>query len=160
MQPDILIVTFGKAAGAMGAAVLCSHHTAEYLTQFARHLVYSTAIPPAQAAALAAACTRLRQADDLRARLRSNIAYFQTALNQIGLAEKLLPSSTAIQPFICGSNQAALDAAARLRDLGLYVPAIRPPTVPMGQARLRITLTAAHSRADIERLAEGLHNAV
>ena len=160
VQPDILIVTFGKAAGAMGAAVLCSHHTAEYLTQFARHLVYSTAIPPAQAAALAAACTRLRQADDLRARLRSNIAYFQTALSQIGLAEKLLPSSTAIQPFICGNNQAALDAAARLRDFGLYVPAIRPPTVPVGQARLRITLTAAHSRADIERLAEGLHNAV
>ena len=76
------------------------------------------------------------------------------------LAEKLLPSSTTIQPFICGNNQAALDAAARLRDFGLYVPAIRPPTVPVGQARLRITLTAAHSRADIERLAEGLHNAV
>ncbi|MDO5640325.1 MAG: 8-amino-7-oxononanoate synthase [Neisseria sp.] len=160
VKPDLLVLTFGKAVGAMGAAVLCSHTVAEYLTQFARHLVYSTAIPPAQAAALSAALMRIRAGDDLRARLQQNIHTFQTTLQQYGLHQRLLPSSTPIQPFVCGSNEAALAAAAALRERGLYVPAIRPPTVPPGRAQLRITLSAAHEEAHILQLAEGLRHAV
>lgn len=160
VRPDILIVTFGKAAGLMGAAVLCSRTVAEYLTQFARHLIYSTAFPPAQAAALLAALERVRAADDLRDKLRGNIRFFQTALSECGLRQRLMPSETPIQPFFCGSNEAALSASAILRGHGLYVPAIRPPTVPAGQARLRITLTAAHEKAHIETLIKGLQDAV
>ncbi|UOO81044.1 8-amino-7-oxononanoate synthase [Uruburuella testudinis] len=160
VQPDVLIITFGKALGSMGAAVLCNRITAEYLTQTARHLIYSTAIPPAQAAALTAAFTYIRTADDLRSRLQHNIALFQTALHHYNLAERLLPSHTPIQPFICGSNETALALAAKLRKQGLYVPAIRPPTVPAGQARLRITLSAAHEESHIMRLAESLYHAI
>lgn len=160
VRPELLVLTFGKAVGLMGAAVLCSNDVAEYLTQFARHLVYSTAMPPAQAAALSAAITRLRQADDLCAKLQHNIRTFQTALQQHGLHERLLPSQTPIQPFVCGSNEAALSAAAALRGRGLYVAAIRPPTVPQGRAQLRITLSAAHEEAHILQLAEGLRHAV
>lgn len=159
VQPDILIVTFGKAVGLMGAAVLCSRTVAEYLTQFARHLIYSTAFPPAQAAALFVALERVRAADGLREKLRGNIRLFQTALSECGLRERLMPSETAIQPFLCGSNEAALSASATLREHGLYVPAIRPPTVPVGQARLRITLTAAHDATHIETLIKGLQDA-
>ena len=160
VRPELLVLTFGKAAGLMGAAVLCSDTVAEYLTQSARHLIYSTAIPPAQAAALSAAITRIREADDLRAKLQHHIACFQTALTGCGLNHRLLHSQTAIQPFICGSNEAALDAAAKLRERGLYVPAIRPPTVPQGRAQLRITLSAAHEETHILQLAEGLRHAV
>ncbi|MFV2028733.1 8-amino-7-oxononanoate synthase [Neisseria sp. S1] len=159
-HPDILIITFGKAVGSMGAAVLCNHETAEYLTQFARHLIYSTAIPPAQAVALSTAFQRIREADGLRAKLQQNITRFRAGIRQLGMAERLLPSQTAIQPLICGSNQAALDAAEKLSAQGLYVPAIRPPTVPQGQARLRITLTAAHEAEHIDALLQGLHYAV
>ncbi len=159
-QPDILVVTFGKAVGLMGAAVLCSRTVAEYLVQFARHLIYSTAFPPAQAAALSAAIERIKAADGLRAKLQRHIRFFQTALAQGGLAERLLPSETAIQPFVCGSNESALAAAEALRSRGLYVPAIRPPTVPAGRARLRITLSAAHETRHIEALVKGLQDAV
>lgn len=160
VKPELLVLTFGKAVGAMGAAVLCSHTVAEYLTQFARHLIYSTAMPPAQATALSAALARVRQGDALRTRLQHHIQTFQTALQQYGLSQYLLPSHTAIQPFLCGSNQAALAAAEKLRTRGLHVPAIRPPTVPQGQARLRITLTAAHKTEHIQTLAESLRHAV
>ena len=160
VQPDILIITFGKAVGLMGAAILCSETVAEYLTQYARHLIYSTTMPPAQAAALQTAFRRVREADDLRARLQNNIRYFQVALQQQGLAGKLLPSRTPIQPFICGSNAAALHCAETLRGQGVYAPAIRPPTVPAGQARLRITLSAAHEPTHIDALIQGLCHAV
>ena len=155
--PEILVVTFGKAVGSMGAAVLCNQITAEYLTQFARHLIYSTALPPAQAAGLYAAFQRIRAADDLRAQLQDNIQLFRQTLAQQGLEDALLPSQTAIQPFICGSNEAALHLSQQLKQRGFYVPAIRPPTVPQGKARLRITLSAAHQPHHIMQLCEALH---
>ncbi|HFC8543278.1 8-amino-7-oxononanoate synthase [Neisseria weaveri] len=158
-KPDILIVTFGKAFGLMGAAILCNDTVAEYLTQFARHLIYSTAVPPAQAVALSTALCRIRQGDELRKRLTDNIRYFQTAIIQAGLAHRLLPSSTPIQPVLCGDNGHTLKTAALLRANQLYIPAIRPPTVPNGQARLRITLTAAHEHRHIDTLVEGLIHA-
>lgn len=157
VRPELLIVTFGKAFGLSGAAVLCSEETADYLLQFARHLIYSTAMPPAQAFALQTALRAVQQGDDLRARLQKNIRLFREGAAAGGLA--ILPSSTAIQPLLVGEEQAALRLAERLRERGCWVTAIRPPTVPPGTARLRITLSAAHQEEDIQRLLEALHDA-
>ncbi|MGB9097872.1 8-amino-7-oxononanoate synthase [Erwinia sp.] len=157
VKPELLVVTFGKAFGLSGAAVLCDDSTADYLLQFARHLIYSTAMPPAQACALQAALACIQQGDGLRQRLQQNIALFRHGAQELGLA--LLPSATAIQPLIVGEEQQALALAERLRQQGCWVTAIRPPTVPPGTARLRITLSAAHQPEDIHRLLEGLHHA-
>ncbi|CAI2530266.1 8-amino-7-oxononanoate synthase [Serratia plymuthica] len=156
VRPELLVVTFGKAFGVSGAAVLCDEATAEYLLQFARHLIYSTAMPPAQACALQTALQRIQQGDELRARLQDNIQRFRQGAAQLPLA--LTASVTAIQPLLVGDNQRTLDLAQQLRGQGLWVSAIRPPTVPPGGARLRITLTAAHQPQDIDRLLEVLHD--
>lgn len=157
VKPELLVVTFGKAFGLSGAAVLCDEDTAEYLLQFARHLIYSTAMPPAQAYALQASLACIQQGDDLRQRLQENIRLFRQGALERGLA--LLPSQTAIQPLIVGEEQQALSLADNLRQQGCWVTAIRPPTVPPGTARLRITLSAAHCPEDIQHLLEGLHYA-
>lgn len=157
VKPELLVVTFGKAFGLSGAAVLCDDDTADYLLQFARHLIYSTAMPPAQAYALQASLACIRQGDDLRQQLQENISLFRQGALERGLA--LLPSCTAIQPLIVGEEQQALRLAEKLRQQGCWVTAIRPPTVPPGTARLRITLSAAHRPDDIQRLLEGLHHA-
>ncbi len=115
--------------------MLCSHHTAEYLTQFARHLVDSTAISPAQAAALAAACTRLRQAM-IGATFAQQIV-ISDGLERNRAGRKIIAFIHRHPALYLRQQSGRADAAARLRDLGLYAPAIRPPTVPMGQARLR-----------------------
>jgi len=157
IKPDILVVTFGKAFGVSGAAVLCHENTADYLLQYARHLIYSTMMPAAQASTLRAALQVIRQADDLRGRLQSNIRHFCQGVSSLPFQR--LPSDSAIQPLIIGENQAALTMASRLREQGLWLTAIRPPTVPQGSARLRITLSAAHSHQDIDRLLEALYDA-
>lgn len=157
VKPELLVVTFGKAFGLSGAAVLCDDDTADYLLQFARHLIYSTAMPPAQVCALHASLTAVQQGDELRLRLHHNIALLREGATARGLA--LLPSCTAIQPMIVGDEHQALALAEALRQQGCWVTAIRPPTVPPGTARLRITLSAAHQPEDIERLLEGLHHA-
>ena len=156
VKPDILVVTFGKAFGLSGAAVLCNDDLADYLVQFARHLIYSTAMPPAQAHALQTAVAVIQQADQQRATLQRHIARFRRQMAAIPLP--LAASQTAIQPIIVGDNQRTLQLAASLRERGLWVTAIRPPTVPAGSARLRITLTAAHDDADIDALLEALHD--
>ncbi len=157
IHPELLVVTFGKAAGVGGAAVLCAAPVAEYLVQFARHLIYSTALPPAQVAAIDAALSAIIQGDGLRARLGENIARFRAGAADLGYP--LGQSATAIQPLLVGDNALALRLTERLRERGCWLTAIRPPTVPPGNARLRITLTAAHQRADIDRLLEALDNA-
>ena len=157
IKPDLLVVTFGKAFGASGAAVLCSESLADYLLQFARHLIYSTAMPPAQAGALTAALRGIRRDDVRRAQLQANIAHFRAGAEELPL--KLMASQTAIQPLIVGENQAAVNLAATLRERGFWLTAIRPPTVPQGTARLRVTLTASHTREDIDRLLEALNDA-
>lgn len=156
VKPDILVVTFGKAFGLSGAAVLCNDDLADYLVQFARHLIYSTAMPPAQAHALQTAVAVIQKADQQRATLQRHIARFRRQMAAIPL--QLAASQTAIQPIIVGDNQRTLQLAASLRERGLWVTAIRPPTVPAGSARLRITLTAAHDDADIDALLEALHD--
>ncbi|WP_435947627.1 8-amino-7-oxononanoate synthase [Dryocola sp. BD586] len=156
VKPDLLIVTFGKAFGVSGAAVLCSDEVADYLLQFARHLIYSTAMPPAQACALSAALEAIRHGDEQRARLRDNIAAFRRGAARLPLG--LIDSQTAIQPLIVGENARTLGLAARLRERGFWLTAIRPPTVPVGSARLRVTLTAEHTREDVDALLEALHD--
>ncbi|MGB7801142.1 8-amino-7-oxononanoate synthase [Buttiauxella sp.] len=158
IKPDLLVVTFGKAFGASGAAVLCSESVADYLLQFARHLIYSTSMPPAQACALTAALQVIRRDDERRAQLQANIAHFRSGAEKLPL--KLMASQTAIQPLIVGENQAAVNLAATLRERGFWLTAIRPPTVPQGTARLRVTLTASHTRDDIDRLLEALNDAM
>ncbi|EOF4707202.1 8-amino-7-oxononanoate synthase [Klebsiella oxytoca] len=158
VHPDLLIVTFGKAFGVSGAAVLCSEALADYLLQFARHLIYSTAMPPAQAVALSAALGVIRSDDgqQRREKLARHITDFRRQMADY--PGELTQSISAIQPLIVGDNARALRLAARLREQGCWVTAIRPPTVPVGSARLRLTLTAAHESADIARLLEVLHD--
>ncbi len=158
IKPDLLVVTFGKAFGLSGAAVLCSESVAEYFIQFARHLIYSTSMPPAQACALRVALQQVRKGDDLREQLQHNVQLFRRGLADTRL--QLMASDSAIQPVIIGENQEALDLAQNLRDQGIWASAIRPPTVPPGTARLRITLSAAHQEQDIQRLLEGFYAAI
>ncbi|WP_145578484.1 8-amino-7-oxononanoate synthase [Yersinia mollaretii] len=157
VKPELLVVTFGKAFGLSGAAVLCQDPVAEYLLQYARHLIYSTAMPPAQAIALQTALLRIQQADDLRQQLQQRIAQFRRGAADLPLS--LGGSETAIQPLLVGDNAQTLALAEQLRAAGLWVTAIRPPTVPPGGARLRITLSAGHQPEDIDRLLEGLYGA-
>lgn len=159
IKPDLLVVTFGKAFGVSGAAVLCSDALADYLLQYARHLIYSTSMPPAQAVALSRALALIcgDEGEARRRALRQHIARFRDGASQLGL--KLTGSESAIQPLIVGDNGRALALAEQLRARGCWLTAIRPPTVPAGTARLRITLTAAHEAQDIDRLLEVLHAA-
>ncbi|MEX0493219.1 8-amino-7-oxononanoate synthase [Raoultella terrigena] len=158
VHPELLVVTFGKAFGVSGAAVLCSDALADYLLQFARHLIYSTAMPPAQAVALSAALRAIRGDEGQRRReaLACRIAQFRDGMRDY--PGQLTQSTSAIQPLIVGDNARALRLAARLREQGCWATAIRPPTVPVGSSRLRLTLSAAHESADIERLLEVLHD--
>lgn len=157
VTPELLVITFGKAFGVSGAAVLCGEETADYLIQFARHLIYSTAMPPAQACALQAALREVQQAEAQRQKLQQLIQRFRQGA--AALPWPLLPSASAIQPLLVGDNGRALALAQRLHAAGFWLTAIRPPTVPPGTARLRITLNARHEEQDIDRLLEALHNA-
>jgi 8-amino-7-oxononanoate synthase len=159
VKPDLLVVTFGKGFGISGAAVLCSEPVADYLLQFARHLIYSTSMPPAQAVALQAALAVIRsdEGEQRRQTLAALIARFRAGVSE--MPYHMTDSQSAIQPLIVGDNSRALKLAQQLRERGIWVTAIRPPTVPVGTARLRLTLTAAHHPQDIDRLLEELHAA-
>ncbi len=150
----VLIGTLGKALGTQGAFVAGSRALIEALAQFARAHVYSTAPPPAVAAATLAALRLARQGEDLRARLAARIAQLRAGAAALGL--HLLPSQTPIQPLLLGDARTALAWSHALEQAGLYVPAIRPPTVPAGQARLRIVLSAAHGAEHVARLLDAL----
>lgn len=158
IKPDILVATFGKAVGVSGAAVLCDERTADFLIQAARHLIYSTSMPPAQAVAISAAVGEIQQADEQRAQLQRNIHYFKRQLNLPDM--HLVDSNTAIQPLIVEDNEKSLQLSQFLREKGIWVQAIRPPTVPPGSARLRMTLSAAHQQDDIDKLLEALNEFV
>ncbi|HAV2020277.1 TPA: 8-amino-7-oxononanoate synthase [Citrobacter koseri] len=159
VKPELLIVTFGKGFGVSGAAILCSESVADYLLQFARHLIYSTSMPPAQAQALSAALAVIRSPEgaDRREKLAALIQRFRSGVKASDFT--LANSHSAIQPLIVGDNARALRLADTLREQGCWVSAIRPPTVPAGTARLRLTLTQAHEVQDIDRLLEVLDGA-
>ncbi len=153
-QVPVLIGTLGKAFGTAGAFVAGSQVLADALVQWGRTGIYTTAMPPALAVATRAALDLVRKADDRRRRLSEHVDRFRHGAAQAGLP--LLPSETPIQPLQVGDAQAAVNLARQLRQRGLLVSAIRPPTVPEGTSRLRITLSAAHRSADIERLLQAL----
>ena len=154
----ILMATLGKALGVAGAFVAASAALIEGLVQFARPYVYTTAMPPALAAAAGAAVDIARNDIERRERLHLHIARFRQGAAQREIA--LLPSSTPIQPVCAGDSATALLIAQRLEDAGFYVPAIRPPSVPANGARLRVSLSAAHAEGDIERLLDALTSAL
>jgi 8-amino-7-oxononanoate synthase len=148
--------TLGKAAGVAGAFVVAHETVIDWLLQRARTYLFTTASPPAMAHTVSRSLALIAgpEGQQRRAALHSNIRHFKAQLKTEHWS--LLSSPTAIQPLIVGSNGAALAAAKALDHAGLWVPAIRPPTVPAGTARLRIALSAAHTHHDIDQLCTAL----
>ena len=151
----IYMATLGKAAGVFGAFVAAERVVIDTLVNHARSYVYTTATPPALASAVLESLQLIGQGDALREHLRKLIVQLRSGLAD--LPWELMPSDTAIQPLLIGGNQAALALSEGLRERGIRVAAIRPPTVPQGTARLRITLSAAHSESDVAQLIGALH---
>lgn len=149
-EVPLLIGTLGKAFGTSGAFVAGSRDAIDYILQHARSYIYTTAAPPAVAAATREALVQVQQADDRRAHLNNLIERFREGIS--ALPFDLMPSQTPIQPVLVGSNDAAMALSQGLRERGLLVTAIRPPTVPAGEARLRITLSADHTEDDVDHL--------
>ena len=154
VQVPILMGTLGKAVGSFGAFVAGDEELIETLVQGARSYIYTTATPPALAAATREALRLVRDGDGLRERLRGLIDRFRSGAAQLDLP--LAASDTPIQPLLLGEAGTAIDAAAALLDLGFVVTAIRPPTVPEGSSRLRVTLSAAHTDEQVDRLLDAL----
>lgn len=153
VKPDILVVTFGKAFGLSGAAVLSDQATGDYFTQLARHHVYSTSIPPAQAFALTHAIEMIRQQGWRREKLHELQQQFDSLLGEY---RSFVATATPIKPWILGDSQTALNVATHCRDQGIWLTAIRTPTVPQNSARLRITLSANHTKEQLQTLAKVL----
>lgn len=153
----IMMATLGKAAGVAGAFVAGESVVIDYLIQTAKSYVYSTPAPPALSATLSASVSLIEQGDDLREHLHMLIAYLKDNLHCTKW--QLMPSKTAIQPLVVGGNLEALALSEYLQTLGVLVPAIRPPTVPAGTSRLRISLSAAHSLDNIKQLIAAINQA-
>jgi 8-amino-7-oxononanoate synthase len=151
----IYMATLGKAAGVFGAFVAGTAGMVEALVQRARPYIYTTAAPPMLSVALMKSLDLIRAEEWRRDHLRNLIALLRERL--ISGRWRLAPSSTAIQPLVIGGNEEAVAVSEHLAHNGLLVPAIRPPTVPQGTARLRISLSAAHGAEDVERLAATLN---
>jgi 8-amino-7-oxononanoate synthase len=146
----VLVGTLGKSFGTSGAFVAGSEELIETLIQFARPYIYTTSQPPALACATLKSLQLLRTEHWRREHLMRLIQQFRRGAEQIGL--QLMDSFTPIQPIMIGDASRALRLSQLLRERGLLVTAIRPPTVPAGSARLRVTLSAAHSEADVQLL--------
>ncbi|MCV2526017.1 MAG: 8-amino-7-oxononanoate synthase [Candidatus Lightella neohaematopini] len=150
-KPEILVITFSKAIGVSGAAILCKYKIlADYLIQCARQLIYSTSLSIAQINAIDTAITIMQEGNYLRRRLRRNIKRFKHGVKKLKL--KLIPSNTAIQSIIFNNNMHVLNLVKKARNYGIWLNAIRPPTVPTSSPRVRITLTAIHRKHDIDNL--------
>lgn len=158
-SPNLVYMgTLGKAAGVGGAFVAAHETVIEWLVQRARPYIYTTAAAPALAHALLTSVDIIagQQGHERRAHLQALIGRLDASLKL--KRWQRLPSITAIQPVVIGANQEALDVAAALHEQGLWVPAIRPPTVPAGTARLRVTLSASHTEEQVDQLAQALNN--
>ena len=150
----ILMGTLGKAFGTFGAFVAGPEALVEILLQTGRTYMYTTALPPAVAAATRESLRVLQDEPWRRARVLDHVAYFRREASGLGL--RLMESGTPIQPVVLGSEAATVAASDALWAHGLWIPAIRPPTVPAGSARLRITFSAAHETVEVDRLLEAL----
>jgi 8-amino-7-oxononanoate synthase len=150
----ILMGTLGKAFGTFGAFVAGSEELIETLIQQARSYIYTTAYPPALAEATRASLKLVIEESWRRERLHDLIKRFRAGAEQLGLP--LMPSDTPIQPLLAGTAEMALSWSGKLEQQGILVSAIRPPTVPEGSARLRVTLSAMHLDEHIDRLLEAL----
>ncbi|CDZ94670.1 8-amino-7-oxononanoate synthase [Pseudomonas saudiphocaensis] len=153
-EVPVLVGTLGKAFGTAGAFVAGSEELIETLIQFARPYIYTTSQPPAVACATLKSLELLRSEHWRREHLSQLIARFRRGAAEIGLS--LVDSPTPIQPIIVGSSERALKLSAALRERGILVGAIRPPTVPAGSARLRVTFSASHNQAHVEHLLDAL----
>ena len=153
----IYMATLGKAAGVAGAFIAGDTTIIEYLIQSAKTYIYTTASPPALAAALVAAVNVMQKDEERHQHLRELIVYFKENLSL--KKWQLMPSDTAIQPVVVGINEAAMSLSEYLLTRAILVPAIRPPTVPKKTARLRISLSAAHQLDDVKLLIQYLHEA-
>ncbi len=153
-QLPVYMATLGKAMGGFGAFVAGSDALIETLIQKARAYVYTTAMPAALAQALLMSIKISREESWRREKLKQLIAQFRSGAEQLGLS--LMNSQTAIQPVMAGDNETAMRMSRKLEQQGILVTAIRPPTVPKGTARLRVTLSAQHEAGDIERLLSAL----
>ena len=153
-EAPILIGTLGKAFGTFGAFVAGSKDLIEFLIQKARPYIYTTALPPAVAEASRASLRLLQSEGWRREKLQSLIKQFRGGAQQLGL--QLMDSKTPIQPLLIGDNANAMAMSAALKQQGILITAIRPPTVPDGTARLRITFSADHSEADVVQLLNAL----
>jgi 8-amino-7-oxononanoate synthase len=146
--------TLGKAAGASGAFVAGDEGLIDMLVQKAKSYVYTTAQPPMLAKAILASLNLIEAEAWRRAHLAELVGYLKS-----GIGDALMPSSTPIQPLVVGESEAAVKLSAKLAESGLIVPAIRPPTVPKGSSRLRISLSAAHTFDQLDRLIAALKDA-
>jgi len=154
----VLMATLGKAAGVSGAFVAGSEELIETMIQESRSYIFTTASPPATAAAIMQSIKIIQQESWRREKLFKLISYFKT---QAGLLDcELMPSDTAIQPIVIGDNHKTLEISRQLFEQGIHVTAIRPPTVPTGSARLRITLSTDHEKKDIDELITALSDSL
>lgn len=152
--PGISMGTFGKGLGSFGAYVCCSAVLREYLINFCPGLIYSTALPPPVLGAIDAALDLLPSMDSQRQELQDNAESLRGSLRSLGFDTG--KSSTQIIPIILGSSASALALSSYLEESGFFVPAIRPPTVPNGSARLRLSLSAVHTKDQIESFLKAL----
>lgn len=151
----VYMATLGKAAGVAGAVVAGAAEVIDWLVQSARTYIYTTATPPLLSATLLASMDLIESGDARRAQLQQLIQQLRDGL--AGSAWQLMASDTPIQPVLIGGNIVALAASQALLECGMLVPAIRPPTVPVNAARLRITLSAAHTQAEVAQLVAALN---
>jgi len=150
----VIMGTLGKALGCFGAFVAGSRVLIDYLVNRARTFIFTTAMPPANAAAALAALDIVEEDEGLRERLQDNIAFMQSGLRSLGF--DLGSGQTQIIPIMTGTTSTALAMAADLMKQGIFLLAIRPPTVPANAARLRLTVTALHTRQELERIVAAL----
>jgi 8-amino-7-oxononanoate synthase len=151
----IYMATLGKAVGVSGAFIAAEQVVIDTLVQNARSYIYTTASPPALSCAVLASLRLLQKEEWRRTQLWKLVAQLRAGL--AGLPWELMYSDTPIQPLLVGDNNVAVALSEALRTRGIWVPAIRPPTVPQGTARLRISLSAAHSEQDVAQLISALH---
>ena len=153
-QLQCLMANFGKALGAQGGFLAADAVTIDYLRQTSRHYIYSTALSPGYCEGIRLAIKACRAQQWRRDKLQDNIGSFRNMAQQAGIS--LMPSLSAIQPLIIGESERAMTISQQLKERGIWLTAIRPPTVPKGQARLRITLSSSHSQEDLQCLVQNL----